>query len=866
MSLYSLELFKKTGNIATGYSEDWKKQCTHTVLGYYDFLHIKGLENFSEVFDTSSLYGEATNYSRYAMSLFDIGETSRDDIICSLRDDSDHHRFVIVTSCVICKNIVFDSSNADVEKPHTGKALLEKTKAKLSSWLDDNSSGEEFTYQILGNLGNFDITILLASNNLGRLISLPSRLRTVYDKYLVNESGEYEERRIISYSSSFITYSMKIDLPSQQELGTIHADEATHSLNIHFSIYDPEKYGKVVSSLNDIISSLNSDRENGQTRDQPIGASFSHINGEYSIEAHFEHLFASDVVQIFRHEMMDTTAEQYNELFRSTYSLVGIKPSFCKDTHNTSPDKERRENDKRITDELLKVLREIQVPHNFSHTLDNCVHDAIALLNNDLKYYLGQQLAIMLHGVLLQVKQSWEKCMSLHDTFDREEQIDIWYENFEKFVTRCSLLLTNLHPANCLLQDSMENQDEVNAILKVFLCYQQIVEDIALVVNSREGKSPKNLPTHTFVTVGASGDFTVSALEWPLLKSEPQKSIEHDNPLLVLNFSSAESLSIRNIVEVFSHEVGHTVSVHPDGRARRNEALHKVLTNYCIQFMLLAAYNKRELRSMDGDSIISAKNSTARFISEVINKSLTPDDYNELIQSHRGAFKDTWRTLLFRMEHADNYEEGNQTALSMLSLNASFVDTLCDAANEARADIMMICICEFTLKDYLRFIQGYFSKNRRLGSRDDSELYYRLACILCVFYKKDIPELNIKITDWWRAYCGNLSPDEAFLVNKYEQELINNVALMEPYADYLLHWMSQYEENTTVSANGNGLDSMVAAEMIRLFPRLATNRAENSLSLADEIWLYVDAWYRGIRNIEKKWAQFLKTGEESRDE
>ena len=882
--MYNLVLFKRTGGLTKAPNDNWlrpnEKPSRYHVLGYYDFMRVRRLKGLSSLFRGNDHAYEPPSYARHSMTLFEItplleSESNIVDRIIEGAGDS----FIIATSCVIRKGLSY--STDDPEKyswpPSTGKEAMEMAKAAINNWIAENAKGVE--YQILGNLGNFDITILVESDNLSELIRLPSRISAITHPLYNPSTKDTEHRTITTYSSSFISYN-----GDSIDKGRIK-DTCTDffSLNMHFATYLPRQDNRIIEELSEAVRTLKKDEQ-----ERPLRHTFSTIVGEYSIEAHIENLTAADIVELFNLEWFDVTREPYSRTFRSVYSLVSVE------NNNDDPDTTPKSaiepypdfwqaRAKKMSEDLLLARAAINAPYDVAYTLDRCIQSAITLLHDDLKYYLGQQLVMMLTDALKDAKKSFDYCNnSDQPELKRSELVETWNTNLEKLIIKCSALLASVHPANCFLQDSNESQNEVNAILKVFLAYQQLVNDIATTINAEVSgtEKPGRVPKHTFVTIGAEGSFHTGWFEWPILTDNTQD--DDDGFIMALDFPGVTSLAIRNTVEVFLHEVGHRLILNGWGNSGLKESLHLVLFRYCVQLLVLLDYSSRELQFiLDADTVKSSRNAAILALNNAIadispsSKLSEQPDNGEMepmsipVELTKGimsvdTFKDRWMDLLSNIGRFKGEMQENREALAM---NSSFIEILCDAAMEARADALMICLCGFDLRSYLAFMHRYFTRNMLCGSIDDARLSYRLAALLCMFYRSDL-ELGDKdinkdtkpIKVWWQEKSASLSPSEASLITRNYHGIISNAALMDPFAKYLCRLRDTFERRLSKAADKNkGTGGDTGAGLINLMRSLAAECDEGKL-LDEELWLYVNAWYRGRRGTHSMWHDNEKWG------
>ena len=848
MGLYNLTLLKESGEKNGGASNGDRRLL---VFGYYDYLLTERLDNFSDVFrQTTAENLEITGFSRHNMTVFDVNSPNDaesqiiDKLIHKSESESDPERFVIVFSCVIRK--IFDETS-DIK---TGRAAIEWAKErlleKLQLWKHDSECADA-RYQVLGNLGNFDVTILIESDILPKLVGFPNWLRNVFEREDTDRGIENKDEATIVYSSSFIACDLKQIAKRVSEIGK-NNDERLN-LNIHLATFNSSSDEQVKT---DLLTAL---ERHGYGKDNLI---CSRIVGEYSTEVLIEGVRAPDIVRLFTDEnnyVLNPENRKNKEVFRSMYTLIGLTDKGTEGSNASGVPKRKTPSTVDVENKLVETYKNLEesVPAYLRYSLVKCIRDAIVMIRNDLKHILGWNLVLL----LIDFFEDAQNAKAKYNEGSDEDLHVVWASIVEKFIGECSAFLSCVHPQACFLQDSQENQNEVNAILKVFLAYPQMVEDIARAVNIRKGNEPSFVPRQVLINIGSSPKFSTRIYEWPIL-ADVIDSGDDDKAVMgfisTLNFPNAKSLAIRDILEPYIHEVCHCLFFFGRKKSTQNEALHKVLFQYCVARIMGDLRNRIEINN---DNAPEIRQKIEIVLQAAINdkfgirEGLPGEPPDCLINNASiGAFKKWWYILLAGIGDSKGDFKEERRALAASEL---FIKIISKAAIEARAEILRIRICGQNLKSYLLSVNKHFIEDMRInGLPDNPTQLYSLSAVLCAFYLRDYKDKGVDKDTWWSDKCEMLRVSVPKLMASLEREgyhkkLVICMELMEPFAEYLNSVVRELNNNLDKSRD----DNQPAYALIDDFSKLTSDEM-GKMELADEIWMYVDAWYRGRESVLKK--------------
>ena len=830
MEIYKLDLHRRTGSNLKLQRENFEKAeqkeepSEYDVIGYYDYLRVSKLKNLSYMFiEKGGPLAQPSNYSRHSLVLFEISPEERPvNKIMERLEKGEVNQFAILISCVLSTK-TFEKKEPDP----TGQQVLSDAKNRFCAMLENKLQGINARFQVLGNLGNFDITLVVESTDLARLIMLPTELREEKDE------GEC----FIKYSSSFIACDMdKLDMDELEK-----CNQENLVLSRRIATFDASQDEKIIRKLQE---------EFKHYKDKVF---YSRVVGEYAIELVFRNLRVKDIVAIYKSDWFyrKCVEGKYFKFFRSIYSLVGTEVGEvgddCGEPQPVSLDWNNQASTMIV--ELRKILDGMVVPQESAHNLGKCIEMIIAMLNCDLKHYLGQQLIMMFIDTFTDAKKSYE--LITDNNKKDNSKVEIWAKNLEWLVMRCSMLVNSVHPAGSFLQDGNLSQNEVDSVLKILLAYQQIARDIFRTMDPNE-EHPKT-PKHIFVTIGAESIFYTRIFEWPMIGK---------NLVVSLDFPSYTNTSLMYIAEVFAHEVSHAIRLNAQEKLGMDlyDAMHQMLIRFHIQLIIQMKNGIKDIKKIPSNSIKGEIEMAEGLIRKVLTgKYGGHEDLKvfpaQMNRSNLSAFKDEWADISHQLTLRVGYEGVSNFTLSA---GAVYTKVLCKACIEARADALMIYMCEFNLQSYLNLLFRYFYAYLRDPFFNDPEFTYRLTAILCMFYLKHLAQNGLDKSDlsvkkWWSKECENLTADEKDIVERFGDKVLTNLAVMEQVAEYMISLKNIFDDNLApeVVNNNPGEDG---AEVIKILKRLASRKRDKDL-LRDEVWLYVNAWYRGRRDNHDKWKK-----------
>lgn len=869
MKLYNLMLFKKTGT--KGLAKVSGRGCLdkrYSVLGYYDHLCLEELSSVSNIYSDEMIKcdtREDPNYRIHSMTLFTLPDFGGSDkALVSDVENGNCAQFITVISCVMRKYYPDRTHYAA-----NGKEELLWTSGQIAMSMD-NYFGEcspegGIRYQILGNLGSFDITVLAISDNLSELIKLPDMLREVKPDPKV---GERDGEPFIEYSSSFVAYGLKCEERS------IDLDCGNNLLNVylHFAAFNPYNDDKLVNYL-----SWKIEKELGCKSDNQI---YSKIIGEYSLEAHIKNLTAKDVLNLFKIDILNINDDKYHSFFRSVYSLVNyeLKPQPLGLEENNRPfqlfgediDRKREKWKEMHVYPMVDMLYEvrnsikkndIRIPSELKHPFDRCVQLLIDLLNNDLKYYIGQQLAMLIIDAMEQAKNYYE-------TSSSENGINgNWVDNIKWFIQKCTLFLSSAHPINSnLLQDGNESQDEVDSTLKVFFAFQQFVKSITSVLNYRkENVNTQKVPKHVFIAVGAENGFRTREFIWLNNQSSKKERVDGDGSILGIDVPSVSSLSLRTIKEVFSHETAHSVALKGSGENGSVffEVLYETVFGYCIQFMLLNRHENEGLSNLLKIMLIRERDKISHMFHHLIYKHAGEDTDNKVPGTppdclfERGISLETFKFKYGELIEKAAYDE-DETFLNerkALQQHLAFFHYLCDVCVDARADILMTRICNYGVIDYFKFMRRYSDDNLRSRSDISSTWFHiRLSAVLYAFYLEYPDSARVEFINWWDEQCEKLDNDDIEFITP----CLDSIPLTSSLGKYLNGLMATFDN--CMNEIRDDTDAIEGRKLIKFMQSISKDPEDTPSpeELETEIWLYVNAWFRGLRQSDEEWEKRTK--------
>ena len=900
-----IELFKKSGEVLEKIDAQWKQRYPFAILGYYDFLAVRRVRKYEDIYGQ----GQAENcdgilsscFSKYSLITFDIQDTvgkyNEDKLCDEMIEASPKSPFYMVISCILREGF-YEFSN--------GYDAFNQVKKKVYDKLDGvnaelkKKSEPLLRYQLLGNLGVFDVTLIVASKNLKALHWVPSILRGVK----IEDNGG----PLISYSSSFLTYN----IPRLAEFGKElekeeHAiyNESKFGLSARMSLYDLRTEKALCYQLENDFLEICGSRDTTRIRK---------VNGEYDLTMFASDLTIGKLVKFLLHKYFNVFTTEYNECIRSIYALLSCefdsfslgseehwsevlcstdewedalkkkaeekKPSETLDSLLDRQRAWRKVTKKKVR--LERVWKEVKVPTEIQHKLEACANAAISLSRNNLEYPFGNFLINLLTSILEKARDSQKEIEKLTDPVEKEKKSGIWYVKFTGMIGNVSVMLPNIHPANRLLLDSVEHQDAVNSVIKVMIANRKIASDFFRYVGgySEEFKKPFN---RIFVTVGSGSNYYSNRFLWPELPEISDKEISDKNKIdndkssvfLSLNLPSERYMFLEQNMPIFLHELAHYVRLSESDRASRNEALHELLSTYCTMVITLTICgiprSKKDFYELTSSAQKNISHIRSAF-SSLVKNALKDDEGNsrwdKLMELHSEDFCVAWMEMLQSVlkeatERSTPYNDKFVKGIELLTTNTEFLKVFRDAAMEARCDMILLSWCRIGLGQgykkswyncYFDVVRCHFVNQGRSPSSEDTSFRYRIAIIIGYFYiRKNRNSLaddcaydnweydSDKFEKWLDDEFLRLLTDENIMfVKRYTSEVKADIALLLQFSVYLVDAEQYLNDNINAEVKKAGNDIAICI----------AKSACGTLMPYEELKLYLRSWYEVQQNYD----------------
>jgi len=891
-----IELFKKSGEVLEEIDSSWKERHPFVVLGYYDFLSVRRTNKFEYIYGQ----GEAENrdgnlfacYSKYSLVTFDIRTDT--DAETDAKNNSEHNLcdeleagdpkspYYMIVSCILRDSFYSEKYSDGYDALIDAKKQIYEKLEELNCRLKQKTE-PGLRYQLLGNLGIFDITLVTASENLKALHWVSSLLRKI------GKTQKGDIHPLIAYSSSFLTYNMEY----LKEFGRIAKksqssiyNEPIFGLSARMTLYDLRNEKLLSSQLKEYFKS----------EGMGEAANIRKINGEYDMTMFISGLTIPKLITLLQHEFLNVCTKEYNKHIRSFYALPSCEfESFLygDNSHQTDNefyfDERRDEAWKEVTKKrirLEKAWKEISTPVEIKHTLEACINAAISLSRNNLEYIFGNYLIDLLTSLLINARESQKRIQKLEYPEEKDMQHEIWYNKFAAVIMNVSVMLPNIHPANRLLLDSVEHQDAVNSSIKVMIANREIISEFFRYLGG--SKTSKNPFDHIFMTVGSGFNYNSSRFLWPKM---PERHKNRPTALLSLNLPSERYLFFEQNMPIFLHELAHYVTLGESDRELRNKALHSVLIAYCEK--TLAGEDDFESSKPEDCHTMKHLTDIQSELSDLVKFEWSYEDWVELSTLHCEDFCDEWHDMMqavldkakirakqekFRIRMNYPYKKFIK-GLEFLTTNTDYIRVFRRAAIEARCDMILLGWCRvgFGVDNYTTMWYNHYFDVMRLHFRGqlrtptsiDSSFRYRLAIVIGYFYIRHQRaaladesarydwEFNAKKFSKWleMEVSINLSVENRAFVNRYTTDVKYDFPLVFPFAHYLTIAESMFNEN---------ISKQVADDMSRdeksgklcAEENIAINIAKSAvggLTHDEELRLYIKAWYKNqLKNKKDK--------------
>lgn len=886
-----LELLKKSGEVLEEFNSRWIKQHPFVVLGYYDFLSVRTAEKYEDI------YGQGISikpdgklsacFSKYSLITFDIknagGSADAFDKykICEeMIEGSPTSPFYMVISCILREGFYSDKYYSGHDALANAKALIYAKMEEINADLTKKSE-PTLRYQLLGNLGVFDVTLITASENLKALHWISSALRGIG-----NDKGP-----LVSYSSSFLTYNIEYLEEFSSKIAdatsTIY-EEPLFGLSARMTLHDLRNENLLSSQLIKDFSKI-CDTDNPRIRK---------INGEYDLTIFISDLTILKLIKLLLHKYLNVRSRDYNRLIRSLYALAScefVHFPFSLGDEKHWVDKLYFNNAREVAwkevtakkEYLEDVWDDLETPVEIRNTLESCVNAAISLSRNNLEYVFGNYLIDLLTYILESAGKSQREINALDDPIMRDKLLEVWYNKFSTLIMNISAMLPNIHPANKLLLDSVEHQDAVNSIIKVMIANREVVNDF--IRYSSNQNSLKNPFEYIFMTVGSGFNYSSNRFFWPEIGDSHDRGSSTE--LLSLNLPSERYMFFEQNMPIFLHELAHYVSLGEKDRTLRNKAFHDILVNYCVMVIAInmvgiphasvdeGEKTKRRLH----DSSINIENVRNEF-KELIklaweNETDELISWDDLKTMRCEEFCDEWRDMLQAiLELAKNIEISNEYAsierdypyrkiiegIELLAGNFDFIDVFRRAALEARCDLVLLSWCRMGLgidyhkkswyNRYIDVVRNYFANQMRTPAYEDKSFKYRLAIIIGYFFlrsrkkrligKQALLGKKVSVGDferWWKDdFLKHLTVENSTFIKRSIVEEKNNILMLLPFSFYLIEAELTLNANMSAQVDEERKNGARDEDITALY---IAKSACGILTHEEELDLYMRSWY-----------------------
>ena len=806
--MYLLDLYRRVGVL----SSKNKFPGTHIILGYYSFMKAREINDFSLAFSLYNMNSHDRNedsFTRFTMALFSVeGDNATDnDVLCEnnrnlLKEIEEDKRteptFYMVTSLKLNNSHFIKKCEKDGKT--SGIVLLKKIKESLQKCISDSTlqqKDDSFVFQIYGNLGFYDITVVSASSSLDTLLSLPNMFRDIIENGLP----------VFMHSTSFIAFSSNINTEN-----IIPVHNKKNDVSINLSVYGATTY-KMIKYLKDILPN---------TPHTP-----SRINGDYDINIQCK-LTLKELVSLFIGKSSENSNkyfydEEFTGMFRSanTY-IMDLDQSFSQEIPEDEMPKIAGfdyEHAKVLSSNLQYAYRDIvnDMPVPIRQTLENCMHSVTILLLDDLRYFTAVKTAKILLVALNNIKDIRK---------DPLRTENIIYDITTKCLYAISQIIPSVVQTDCYSLDRATTSDMPGSMSKLIFSYEYFIEDVFKRINKPLLNESKNEDVDLFLTIGNSAELNSAHYFYDAYSSSNKFS------LINFNLPNTASLSLKKILPYMFHEAGHYVNVLST-KYNRNRCFDFLMKNYItlLLYQYLMKKSKNDKNKDEDPNAVFDKHK------DIINCLFDIESLENADSITLSRFCYEWRRISFenlnefgtskRLDKMAVYDAVNYFGQNVI-LNVS--NAMKDVIKESRADYMMIVLGGYSLKDYLSIMQQYFNDNKR-SALYDINFHFRFTTIIGFYYKKYLvcQKLeNIPVTSFEEWINERIKNDDCGFLKDLKSKVIENRRLLVPLIEYLYELDGNIQQAFPLQLNS----AFTAKELF-----------DGEVTLEQELVFHMNNWY-----------------------
>ncbi len=844
--LFLLELYKRNTLIKeqnkkkqVAFQDKLEEKRYHAVVGYYDLLMMRVIDDFRHVFADMSLLPDGddilSSFRRYSSVLFPIifpedatllqNESDLASTMCC-KDKMQSGFYAIASyrlSNSLLRHLGEKETNLDF---NSGDRLLYRVKQCLLKRFATQIKSDglkDIQYQILGNMGSFDITIIIKSDYISEMLNLINNLRQLRYSESDYEKSKKGDRLplLFSYSSSFISISPCIDAKY------LKADDC--------DVIEAEASVSMYAPLNNEI--LNKIR--GLYADEADGVEILDIKsvlGDYDISVRFK-MKKRHLVDMFtgngENSLFSICNPIYTHKFRSTKTMLGVDIDSSGLIGNAPKNIDDIDHDtRRRIEEVMTKRKDIKelynkakpyIPNSISYTVEGSINACLDLMLDDLKSAIGKKTYNMLVKVFEKINDNAE--------INNRQALD--FHVFESIIDcfhDVSMILPSALHMDSYSLDSSEIGYSVNPLTKCFFSYEhmlkQVFDQIDSMVNRNEDKNGNILP---FLTVGNYGIFCSKQY------FRTASGTDMSERLISFNIPSASSFILYDFVPYILHEIGHYARLNND-RGRRNKCFNELLLLHCTIYTARNYYVYAENKSDTAPALIASD--VNKKLSGIISSIVKPGGGGVDPNMNMMEFSDRWCRQL--SECVYDTGEFAEIVLDWLTFGKNVASVLSEVIHEAHADVLMIIIGGYNLKDYLQIIFNFFWNSKFIPEEDDLYIL-RLTAVIGYFYLKNNPTIKNGFIEnetdinrfrlWLDKQINECVSSSADFIYTSREHIINQIGFVQCLSRYLFDLNS------------------ILKKPIRLFEYTASDLLNMRVSIKTEVQFHVNLWHKYVLSL-----------------
>ncbi len=812
--MYIINLFKLNGLSSSG---DIPGQ--FVVVGSFASLEVKKISNLSDVFTYNNIF-DNNRFTSHSMVLYEVNTNNATNNLKehSLAEEMVHCQnsadFYAICSFKINPEIVFKSeTKSGVDFINY---VADVVGAEINNYCSENNI--DIKYEIWGNLGSFDITVITRNNNINELLNVPHYIRGIEYK----PTGEDENiiaAPMFCYSSSLIAFSTNFSIDKMEK------EQAAAECNVVFNF---SAFGSVTQSIvkeiYDYFSSLSASIKTKLDTTDWLNVLFG--NHDFSVALS---LSQKDFVKVFvgsdgQEGLLDICSKRYVNNFRNTHTtlLKNTKLPLPTEIYNDGSEnaayqlsqvfeKRNKENDE-LKSKLFDIYTKVKkyIPDTIKHTVDNSIVVCLSLLNNDLRYISGLKLYSVLVSALNKIN----------------ETVNLSYGNSEESlfqaISRCfqdiSMILPSIRRMDTYALESIDNADSISPLSKLFFSIEYLLADLINKLDTplinKEGEY-RERKSDVFLTIGNEGTFT------SVQYFSDYSFTERQNRLISFNLPNASSLSLDKILPYILHEVNHYTNPM-ETKEKRNICMYRLLRNYLLLFIQYTLKTK-----LTDENIYKFAEELDKHYSE--NK-YSPNEYMSLdkcaIQWIYGAY--SFSDKLVKSEDETDVIVGN--VICMLLADTQFAKAIRYSIYEAYADFMMIQLGNYDVKKYIQIMYNFLALNN-LNAKSDLSFVLRITAVLGYYCNRENGKFdNETFASWVDKTVSGLPRYLGNFIYPYCENIVDSIRLVEPTVLYL----------SEISVDKNKVD----CDVFKIL--------EHCCNLETEVSFHVNCWYKCLQEMGVK--------------